>query len=279
MSDSRVLRARAIVPDSRWPWGHAYSVAMREDAASPALARGVRAKNRRFYDELWSSARWIAPERLNTWPLISTLLPAARRRLEVAPGLRPRLPLAGTQFADVSRPALLELARRGAAAVQSDISSLPFADRSFDLVCACDVIEHVADDERALAELCRVTAAGGRLLISVPLHAARWTVFDDMVGHQRRYEPDALRALLARYDLSVERSAVYGMQPRSSWLLEWGMWWLTHHQRMAMSWYNRLFMPLGVWLQKPLALAPGMIEMHNVDEILLLCTAWHRAME
>jgi SAM-dependent methyltransferase len=252
---------------------------MREHAAPAGMARGLREKNRRFYDELWSSARWVAPERFNTWPLISTLLPSAPRRLEVAPGLRPRLPLAGTQFVDVSRAALLELARRGAEVVQSDISSLPFADRAFDLVCACDVIEHVADDERALAELSRVTATGGRLLLSVPLHAARWTAFDDLVGHHRRYEPDALRALLARYDLCVQRSAVYGMQPRSSRLVDWGMWWLTHHPRMAMSWYNRVFMPLGVWLQKPLALAPGLIDVREIDEIIVLCTAGRRGME
>jgi hypothetical protein len=61
------------------------------------------------------------------------------------------------------------------------------------------------------------------------------------------------------------------MQPRSSKLLDFGMWWLTHHRERAMWWYNRALMPLGVRLQKKLALAPGMIDASMVDEILLVC--------
>ena len=62
--------------------------------------------NREFYDALWTDARLVAPERFNTWPLARALSDRSPRRLEVAPGLRPRLPLAGTVFVDVSAPAL-----------------------------------------------------------------------------------------------------------------------------------------------------------------------------
>jgi SAM-dependent methyltransferase len=47
---------------------------------------------------------------------------------------------------------------------------LPFADRSFDLVWASEVIEHVADTERWLAEVRRVMNPGGRLLLTTPSH-------------------------------------------------------------------------------------------------------------
>ena len=73
------------------------------------------------------------------------------------------------------------------------IGSLPCANASFDLVCALDILEHVADDDSAMAELARVAAPGASLLISVPLHPEAWTAFDDFVGHCRRYEPDADR--------------------------------------------------------------------------------------
>jgi len=174
----------------------------------------LREINRRFYDDLWSNARLVEPQRPNTWPLVQSLLPRRPRRLEVAPGLRPRLPIEGTQFLDVSVPALVELAARGARVAQGEICALPFASTSFDLVCAFDVIEHIDNDRLALAELCRVTASGGVLLLSVPLHASRWTVFDELVGHRRRYEPEALDSLLHQHALSVQHSAVYGMQPR-----------------------------------------------------------------
>lgn len=227
--------------------------------------------NRRFYDSLWSGARLVEPQQFNTWPLVQSLLSEYGRRLEVAPGLRPRLPIEGTQFVDISVPALMKLRDRGAQVVLSQTSSLPFADGAFDLVCALDIIEHVHDDIAALEELSRVTKQGGTLVISAPLHPSRWTAFDDFVGHMRRYEPSDLIDKLARLQLVVERSAVYGMQPRSTGVVDIGMWWLNHHRERALWWYNNLFMPLGLRLQKKLTLAPGMIASESVDEILLVC--------
>jgi SAM-dependent methyltransferase len=213
----------------------------------------------------------VEPQQFNTWPLVQSLLSTCGRRLEVAPGLRPRLPLEGTQFVDISVPALAQLRDRGAQVALCEINSLPFADGAFDLVCALDIIEHVDDDDAALRELSRVTVSGGTLVVSAPLHPARWTAFDDFVGHRRRYEPQELIGKLAMHQLVVERSALYGMQPHSSKIVDIGMWWLTHHRERALWWYNRLFMPLGLRLQKKLALLPGMIAPDAVDEVLLVC--------
>ncbi len=227
--------------------------------------------NRRFYDALWTDARLIGPERFNTWPLVCSLVTQTQQRLEVAPGLRPRLPIDGTHFVDQSAAALSKLRRSGASAVRGLVTSIPFADGAFDLVCACDIVEHVADDDAALSELSRVAAPDAALLLSVPIHESRWTAFDDFVGHCRRYEPDKLRSQLAAHGFSVERSAVYGMKPRSSKLVDVGMWFLTHRRERAMWWYDRVFMPLGLRFQKELALAGGMVDGEGVDEILVVC--------
>jgi SAM-dependent methyltransferase len=228
-------------------------------------------KNRRFYESLWSDARLIEPERFNTWSLVQALVSASRRRLEVAPGLRPRLPIIGTHFLDISEAALGKLRRSGAEVALGEVTALPFADATFELVCALDIIEHVDDDERALGELARVATAGAALLISTPLHAALWTSFDDFVGHKRRYEPGELIAKLARHDLVIERSAVFGMKPRSTRLVDIGMWWLLNHRERAMWWYNHAFMRIGLWFQKELRFTPGMVPTDGVDEVLLLC--------
>lgn len=233
---------------------------------------GLLDTNRKFYDTLWAGARLVGPETFNTWPLVCSLLPQSRRRLEVGPGLRPRLPLEGTQFADISVPALAKLQARGANAVLSLVSSLPFADGAFDLVCAFDIIEHVDDDDGALAELARVAAPRAALLLAVPLHPSRWSAFDDLVGHRRRYQPEQLLTKLAEHGFSVDQSAAYGMQPASSRLLDLGIWCLTHRREKAMWWYNHLFMPIGVRLQKKLSLVAGMIDTDPVDEVLLVCS-------
>jgi SAM-dependent methyltransferase len=244
---------------------------MRETLTRALSARELLDANRLYYDSLWSGAQLVEPNRFNTWPLILAVLPAGGRRLEVAPGLRPRLPLAETQFVDVSTPALAKLRARGASVVAGVITSLPFADAAFDLVCALDIVEHVEDDATALHELSRVASPGGAVLLSVPLHPERWNAFDDFVGHRRRYRPEFLADTLSRHGLRIERSAVYGMQPRSSRLLDLGMWFLTHQRTRALWWYNRVFMPLGLKFQKKLDFAAGLIGTRDVDEILMVC--------
>ena len=85
--------------------------------------------NRRFYDSLWSGCRLVEPDRFNTWPLVQSLLPPSGLRLEVAPGLRPRLPIDATQFVDISAPALKMLSERGGRVTLGEVTALPFAGR------------------------------------------------------------------------------------------------------------------------------------------------------
>lgn len=49
-----------------------------------------------------------------------------------------------------------------------DVERLAFDPASFDLVVSCDVLEHVNEPRRALAELARVLRPGGHLLFTVP---------------------------------------------------------------------------------------------------------------
>jgi SAM-dependent methyltransferase len=197
--------------------------------------------------------------------------------LEIGPGLRPRLPVAGTHFVDISAKAIAQLNARGGFATESELPALDFDARQFDLVCACDVIEHVQDDRQLFFEVSRVLKVGGVLICSVPIHAACWTAFDDWVGHVRRYHPPALFAALAENGLDIEQSAAYGMQPASGWWLREGMWWLEHHRRWAMFWYNWVGMPLALLLQKPMQLQPGIIDTTGVSELLLVCRRSSRA--
>jgi len=244
-----------------------------------AMSRGERelvpasdvGDNQRFYDRLWSDVRLRPPPRFNTWPLLAPLAAAARRRLEVGAGMRPRLPLAGTHFVDISRPALRALGAEDGRPAAGEIGALPFADATFDLVCAFDIVEHVSDDGRALSEIARVAKPGAAIVLSVPLYMRAWTFFDDLVGHRRRYEPETLGALLATHGIALERSAAYGMQPRNTWLLHLGMWWLEHHREHAMMIYDRIIMPLALRAQRPLALEPGLPADPRVDEVVLVC--------
>jgi SAM-dependent methyltransferase len=104
-------------------------------------------------------------------------LPERGRLLEVGCGagrylralreLRPELVLVG---ADVSRAALARLAER-AGGIETRLATgdaLPAADAEFDAVLAIDVLEHVRDPDRLLAEVHRALAPGGVLHLCVP---------------------------------------------------------------------------------------------------------------
>ncbi len=227
--------------------------------------------NAGFYDALWGDSTLVDPQRFNTWPMVRDLAMALPRRLEVAPGLRPRLPLDGTVFVDISQPALNGLRAVGARATRGRITALPCADAGFDLICALDILEHIVDDDKAMRELTRVASSDARMLLSVPLHAAAWSKFDDFVGHYRRYEPEDIEQRLAAHGWRIERSAVYGMQPASNLMLSLGQWYLSRHWDRALWWYNKVIMPLGLKLQRPLRWHEGLCPTKGVDEVLLVC--------
>ncbi|HLK38928.1 MAG TPA: methyltransferase domain-containing protein [Polyangiaceae bacterium] len=244
---------------------------MTRASGSPGSPGALAEINRQFYDPLWARSHVVSPERFNTWPLVCSLLATSPSRLEVAPGLNPRLPIAGTRFVDMSEVAVAKLVEGGADAVVGLVGRLPCPDAAFDLIGAFDIVEHVDDDSEALSELSRVAAPGAILLLSVPLHASRWTRFDELVGHGRRYQPDDLVTSLARFGWSVEQSGVYGMQPRSSRVADFVVWSFEHRRHRAIWWYSRVILPLGVFFQRRLELGPGMIDVEDVDEVLLVC--------
>ena len=71
--------------------------------------------------------------------------------------------------------------------VQGDVCDLPFPAGGFDLVLATDIIEHVEDDQRALAEITRILKPGGTMLITVPAFQSLWGLQDEVAQHKRRY--------------------------------------------------------------------------------------------
>ncbi|QSB17403.1 class I SAM-dependent methyltransferase [Natronosporangium hydrolyticum] len=101
----------------------------------------------------------------------------------------------------------------GALAVRGDVRRLPFPDESFDVVVAAEVLEHVPDDEMAMAELARVLRPGGVAAVTVP----RWwpericwalsTEYHQVPGgHVRIYRGRQLRARLRRVGLVPEHT-------------------------------------------------------------------------
>lgn len=74
----------------------------------------------------------------------------------------------------------------------------------FEVIGAFDVIEHIEEDEKVLANLARAIVPGGSLVITVPQHRWLWSATDDFACHVRRYTRDELVLKVVRAGLEVK---------------------------------------------------------------------------
>jgi SAM-dependent methyltransferase len=127
---------------------------------------------------------------------------------DVSQRVRARYPQASLVGIDLPDDALAgEWRRRRLSNAFASASELPFGDRSFDLVLAIEVLEHVPDPGAALAEIARV--ARGTVVVSVPceplwrvLNVARGKYLRDLgntPGHVQHWGPRSFPRLVGEH--------------------------------------------------------------------------------
>ena len=113
-----------------------------------------------------------------------------------------------------------------AAAITGDATAMPFPDGAFDRVIAAEILEHVRDDRRAVAEIARVLRPGGVVAVTVPAWLPErlcWALSREYHevpgGHVRIYSRTELEAKLAGAGLAVTgRHHAHGLHSPFWWL-------------------------------------------------------------
>lgn len=98
----------------------------------------------------------------------------------------------------------LALERKGTALLAGSILDLPLNDATSKVTIVLDVLEHVKDDRLAFAEMLRITAPGGIIIINVPAFMSLWSAWDVSLGHFRRYSKAMLRDVLVPHRMEFE---------------------------------------------------------------------------
>ena len=107
---------------------------------------------------------------------------------------------------DVSDDALEFCRKKGLTVHKGLAEELPYADETFDVTTALDVVEHLDDDIAGLKEMFRVTKKGGYSLIFVPAFMWLWGVQDDISHHRIRYTRSQIVERLEKAGYRVERA-------------------------------------------------------------------------
>ena len=119
------------------------------------------------------AAKWM--DTFASWPAVRTykaraaeLLSGCQSALDVGCGVGDDARASAAIGLDPSMTMLTEARRRGGAFVRADVHALPIASGRLDGVRTDRVLQHVADPDRALAELARTLKQGGRVVLAEP---------------------------------------------------------------------------------------------------------------
>ena len=183
---------------------------------APGIARdGIGFNPAHFAElaQLESTNFWFRARNALLIHLLRTYIPEARKLLELGCGTGfvlsgianafPQLAVSGSElFAEGLSFAAERV--RGAKLFQMDARAIPF-ENEFDVIGAFDVLEHIEEDERVLAQMHQAVVPGGNIILTVPQHRFLWSQQDDFACHVRRYEAADLLSKVERAGFSVRR--------------------------------------------------------------------------
>jgi len=89
--------------------------------------------------------------------------------------------------------------------VYADLEAV--ADESQDFIYSLNVLEHIEDDQEAIAALFSKLKPGGRLFLYVPAFDLLFSSMDRKIGHYRRYRRGGLVTIARRAGFSIEYTA------------------------------------------------------------------------
>jgi len=94
--------------------------------------------------------------------------------------------------------------------LQFDLRECPLRNACLDGVTALNVLEHIDDDEKALAEIYRILKNGGLAHIEVPADPTSFDLYDEVLMHFRRYRLEDMVTKAEKAGFLVRRATHLG---------------------------------------------------------------------
>lgn len=170
-----------------------------------------------------------------------------RNFLEIGPGkgdlslyLASLFPQASGLLMDISAPGIEKVQERigsnaRLSAEVGDFRALPQR-AVYDLVVACEVFEHIEDDDSAFNAACLLLQPGGYFIFSVPAFMKKWGPADQYAGHFRRYERAELVEKFKQHGFEIKTFWCYGFPLTQilHFIYKFYYGWKVSHQPLSM---------------------------------------------
>jgi SAM-dependent methyltransferase len=216
------------MPDRPWPSGwscNACGFAIKHRDGIPSLISNDAGEPSGFDPRLFEilikyevSSFWFVNRTRLIIGLVQRYFGAAVNIFEIGCGtghvllaLRQSLPSAALSGSDPYLRGLAFARSRissGVALFQMDACNIPAVEQ-FDVIGVFDVIEHIADDQRALDQIYAALKPEGGIIVAVPQHPWLWSPADADAHHQRRYSRGELEGKLIKAGFKIRCSTSF----------------------------------------------------------------------
>jgi glycosyltransferase involved in cell wall biosynthesis len=85
----------------------------------------------------------------------------------------------------------------------NDVSTLSDSNQKFDTIICLNVVEHLDDDEKALANIAKLLHENGNAIVLVPYGMWLFGSQDEVLGHRRRYSEKMIKDLASKVGLKL----------------------------------------------------------------------------
>ena len=119
----------------------------------------------------------------------------------------------------------------------------------YDFIYTINVLEHLSELDRGVAELHRVLRPSGRLFAFVPAFAILWTSLDDEVAHVRQFTHTSLTHVLQQNGFVVEQCRYFDSLGFAAALCVRALEALNafHYSPRTIGFYDRVLFPLSLF--------------------------------
>lgn len=163
---------------------------------------------------------------------------------------------------DVSSDCVLALRRRFAQSSNVTVARMDLRELSdgrdrFDSVVMINVLEHIENDARVLAELRRLLSPDGTIVLWVPALNGLYGQWDRKVGHYRRYSKWRLREVAHEAGLAIVELRYVNALAIPAWIA-FSRTDVDRTQSFSLSVWDRTGVPLGRALEQRIRLPFGL---------------------